>query len=180
MEQIIKAITEKQNELHIHQFAFTTTDQLVFSQGVRDLCEQNSCGHYGRTWACPPGVGTTEECKARIMKFKNVFVFTTKHDLEDSYDFEGMMAGKDRHDVNAQEHGLAHRSPSAQAANHIRPAKEQNDILHHDHQDKGQKIGGVHLLVFPHTVARQTGIKAESHACSPPVVISVSVSAIRW
>ena len=32
------------------------------------------------------------------MKFKNVFVFTTKHDLEDSYDFEGMMAGKDRHD----------------------------------------------------------------------------------
>ncbi|MEI3340137.1 MAG: hypothetical protein V8R80_09540 [Eubacterium sp.] len=55
MEQIIKAITEKQNELHIHQFAFTTTDQLVFSQGVRDLCEQNSCGHYGRTSAMSSG-----------------------------------------------------------------------------------------------------------------------------
>lgn len=98
MNQIIEKIAEKQQNLHIHQFAFTTTDKLVFSQGVRDLCEQNSCGHYGKTWACPPGVGTLEECHAKIMKHQNVFVFTTKHDLEDSYDFEGMMEGKDRHD----------------------------------------------------------------------------------
>ena len=32
------------------------------------------------------------------MKFRNVFVYTTMHPLEDSYDFEGMMEGKDAHE----------------------------------------------------------------------------------
>ena len=93
-----KAIAEKQTELQIHQFGFTTTDQLSIHQGVRDLCEMNSCGRYGKSWSCPPGVGTLEECRDKIMKYRNVFVYTTKHDLEDSYDFEGMMEGKDAHE----------------------------------------------------------------------------------
>lgn len=82
----------------IFQYNFLKTSDLIFSQSVRDLCEMNSCGMYGRSWACPPGVGTTEECKAKIMKYDHVFVFTTKHDIEDSYDFEGMMDGKARHE----------------------------------------------------------------------------------
>ena len=98
MELFESKIAGKQQELCIHQYGFTTTDKLVFSKGVRDLCEMNSCGHYGKSWACPPGVGPLEECREKILQFENVFVFTTKHDLEDSYDFEGMMAGKDRHD----------------------------------------------------------------------------------
>jgi predicted metal-binding protein len=98
MEQIKNAIAQQQQALEIHQYGFTTTDKLIFSNGVRDLCEMNSCGHYAKTWACPPGVGTLEECREKIMKFQNAFVFTTKHDLEDSYDFEGMMEGKAHHD----------------------------------------------------------------------------------
>ena len=34
-----KAIAERQKELKIHQFGFTTTDCLSIHQGVRDLCE---------------------------------------------------------------------------------------------------------------------------------------------
>lgn len=98
MKRIENAIAQKQKELHIHQYGFTTTDKLIFSKGVRDLCEMNSCGHYGKTWACPPGVGTLEECEKKILSFQQVFVFTTKHDLEDSYDFEGMKKGKEKHD----------------------------------------------------------------------------------
>ncbi len=93
-----KIIAEKQEELKIHQFGFTTTDKLNINQGVRDLCEMNSCGRYGNSWSCPPAVGTVEECRDRIMKYKNVFVYSTKHDLEDSFDFEGMMDGKDAHE----------------------------------------------------------------------------------
>lgn len=90
-------IEEKKNDLGIHQYAFLKTDDLHFSQGVRDLCKMNSCGEYGKTWACPPGVGTLEECQAKIMNYDNLFVFTTLHPLEDSYDFEGMMDGKSKH-----------------------------------------------------------------------------------
>lgn len=90
-------IASHREELGIHQFAFLKTADLIFSDGVRKLCEMNSCGQYGKTWACPPGVGTVEECKAKVLKYENLFVFTTLHDLEDSFDFEGMENGKLRH-----------------------------------------------------------------------------------
>ncbi len=90
-------IASHREELGIHQFAFIKTSDLIFSDGVRKLCEMNSCGQYGKTWACPPGVGTLEECREKILKYENFFVFTTMHPLEDSFDFEGMEAGKVRH-----------------------------------------------------------------------------------
>lgn len=91
-------IASNRETLGIHQYAFLPTSDLVFSPGVRELCKMNSCGSYGKTWACPPGVGTLEECQQRISGYQNLFVFTTVHPLEDSYDFEGMMNGKKKHD----------------------------------------------------------------------------------
>ena len=90
-------ISANKDTLGIHQYAFLKTADLIFSPGVRKLCEMNSCGSYGKTWACPPGVGTLEECQSRIQKYENLFVFTTVHPLEDSYDFDGMMEGKEKH-----------------------------------------------------------------------------------
>lgn len=90
-------IAEKKEALGIHQYAFLKTSDLVFSEEVRSMCRMNSCGQYGKTWACPPGTGTPEECQNKILKYENLFVFTTVHPLEDSYDFEGMMDGKQRH-----------------------------------------------------------------------------------
>ena len=92
-------IAANKDSLGIHQYAFLTTDKISFSPGVRHLCEVNACGLYGKTWACPPGVGPLEDCMARILSYKNIFVFTTKHDLEDSFDYEGMMAGRDKHNA---------------------------------------------------------------------------------
>lgn len=81
----------------IHEIAVVPTEKIVFSGGVRLLCEQNSCGGYAKTWACPPGVGTMEECRERIMEYGSILVYTTKHMLEDSLDWEGMMDGKRAH-----------------------------------------------------------------------------------
>ncbi len=94
IEELVK---ERKEEFGIHECGTLTTDRIAFSQGVRDLCASNACGHYGRNWSCPPGVGEYEECRAKILSYKNMFVYTTKHDLEDSYDFEGMEEGKVRH-----------------------------------------------------------------------------------
>lgn len=90
-------ISTHREELGIHQFAFMKTADLIFSDGVRKLCEVNSCGQYGKTWACPPGVGSLTECKEKVLKYENLFVFTTMHPLEDSFDFEGMEDGKAKH-----------------------------------------------------------------------------------
>ena len=45
------------------------------------------------SWACPPAVGTVEECRAKCLAYPNILVFSAKYDLEDSFDFEGMQAG---------------------------------------------------------------------------------------
>ena len=93
----LKELEEKREEFGIHQLGVLDTDKLSFSTGVRELCEANSCGHYNRSWTCPPGVGTFEECKAKILTFNKMFVYTTKHQLEDSFDIEGMEDGKRVH-----------------------------------------------------------------------------------
>ncbi len=92
-------LQENADKLGIHEYGFTTVDKISFSPQVRDLCEKNYCGHYGKSWACPPAVGTYEECKSAIEAYENVFVFTTLHPLEDSFDVEGMLAGQKAHNV---------------------------------------------------------------------------------
>lgn len=88
----------QQKSLMIHEYGFVSTDDLIVSESVRNLCKDNVCGCYGKTWACPPGVGTLEECAKKMKAYKNIFVYTTKHELEDSFDWEGMMNGKKQHE----------------------------------------------------------------------------------
>lgn len=58
---------------------------------VRAMCGSNSCGMYGKNWACPPACGELEECRARVSKFKAGIIVQTVGDVEDSLDFEAMM-----------------------------------------------------------------------------------------
>ena len=100
LEECLKEYIEKKHrDLGIFQYGFITTDRIPVMEEVRKLCEMNSCGLYGSSWACPPGVGSLDECRKIIDAYKHAFVFTTKHDLEDSFDWEGMMEAKERHVV---------------------------------------------------------------------------------
>ena len=96
---LAEEVAANRERLQIHEFGFVDTDKIVASQMVRDLCAKNSCGAYAKTWACPPGVGTLEECSAKMKAYKTCFVFTTRHELEDSLDWEGMMEGKKAHEA---------------------------------------------------------------------------------
>lgn len=80
-------------EIGFFQYGMVETQKVRFAQEVRKMCEVNTCRQYGKTWACPPAIGTVEECKTRIQKYKNMFVFSGKYDLEDSFDYEGMVEG---------------------------------------------------------------------------------------
>ena len=92
-----RELLEKSIELGIHEGAFIDADKVPFETGVMEMCAANRCGQYGKTWTCPPGVGTFEECREKCLKYSKVFVFSTKHELEDSFDFEGMTAGREKH-----------------------------------------------------------------------------------
>ncbi|MDR0904954.1 MAG: DUF2284 domain-containing protein, partial [Oscillospiraceae bacterium] len=54
-----------------------------FTAEVRKYCEDNVCRQYGKTWACPPAVGTVDECRERAQGYDKMLVFSGKYDLED-------------------------------------------------------------------------------------------------
>ncbi len=77
----------------VFQYGIINTKDINFSQEVRKMCEVNTCRQYGKTWACPPAIGTVEECKDRICNYDKMVLFSGKYDLEDSFDYEGMTEG---------------------------------------------------------------------------------------
>lgn len=77
----------------ISQYGTISPTKIVFRNEIRKICEGNSCRLYGKTWACPPAVGTVEECRERCLHYANAIVFNAVYHLEDSFDYEGMIAG---------------------------------------------------------------------------------------
>lgn len=77
----------------IHEYGLIATVDIPFEPEVRKICEDNVCRSYGTTWACPPAVGTVEECRARCLPYQTAMVFNAVYPLQDSFDYEGMMQG---------------------------------------------------------------------------------------
>lgn len=67
------------------------TKEISFSEEVRKYCEANTCNAYGKSWTCPPGVGTVEQCRMKTLSYSHMLVFSAYFALEDSFDIEGMM-----------------------------------------------------------------------------------------
>ena len=63
-------------ESGVFQYGFVDTCKIRFTQEVRKMCEVNTCRQYGKTWACPPAIGTVEECQARVQQFDKMLVFS--------------------------------------------------------------------------------------------------------
>lgn len=76
--------------------AVITTDKIVTDGAFRGMCEANRCGVYGKCWMCPPDVGDIDVLMGRIRNYTYALVYQTISELEDSYDFEGMIAAKKR------------------------------------------------------------------------------------
>ena len=71
-------------------------DEIDFEPSFRSLCESNACGMYGRSWMCPPHVGKVEDLICQARTYRTALVYQIVDTLEDSYDFEGMMAAGER------------------------------------------------------------------------------------
>lgn len=70
--------------------------EISLDRAFRAMCEANSCGMYGRCWMCPPDVGDIDVLMAEVAEYDYALVYQTVSELEDSFDFEGMIAAKKR------------------------------------------------------------------------------------
>jgi predicted metal-binding protein len=89
-EQLLGKIRDTEN---VNQADFFDLDVLTFTDEVRAMCEQNTCGRYGRAWNCPPVCGTVAELEAACKHFDQGILVNCVKQIEDSYDWEGMIDG---------------------------------------------------------------------------------------
>lgn len=92
-----EVLEEKLAELPLYAYFFVDPKALEFSERVRWICE-NECGRYGKSWACPPGVGTLEECRDHCRSFENCLVIATITEVADIADIEETLATRGDHE----------------------------------------------------------------------------------
>ena len=88
--------------LPILQYEFIPTEALHFSERVRHICE-TECPMYGKTWACPPGVGSVEACVARCRTYPEALLLTTVTEVRDIADMEETLATRAEHEAVTRE-----------------------------------------------------------------------------
>lgn len=86
------------SQLPLYAYFFVNPEDLEFSQRIRWICK-NECPRYGQSWACPPGVGTVEQCTARCLGYNNCLVIGTITECEDISDMHATLATRPAHEA---------------------------------------------------------------------------------
>ena len=90
-KEIFDRMTAVALSLGAYKAAVIPVDAVETDASFRDMCAANVCGNYGRNWMCPPDAGDIHELMAALRTYTYALVYQTVSELEDSYDFEGMM-----------------------------------------------------------------------------------------
>ena len=89
-----KVIIKKALEYGAYKANVIETKDIVLDRAFRDICATNACGMYGKCYMCPPDVGDIDELMAQVGNYDYALVYQTVTELEDSFDFEGMIEAK--------------------------------------------------------------------------------------
>ena len=92
-----ESLEEKLAELPLYIYDFIDPKELEFSGRIRWICE-HECPMYGKSWACPPGVGSVESCKSKCMAFENCLMISTITEVADITDINETLATRPEHE----------------------------------------------------------------------------------
>ena len=84
-------------ELPLYIYAFTDPASIEFSERIRYICKAE-CPRYDKTWACPPAVGSVEECKCKCLGYKNCLLIGTITEIESICNMEEALATRPAHE----------------------------------------------------------------------------------
>ena len=84
-------------ELPLYGYFFIDPNALEFSDRIRWICE-HECPMCGRTWACPPGVGTVDHCKAKCLSYENCLMIATIVEVADIANINETLATRPEHE----------------------------------------------------------------------------------
>lgn len=93
-------IEEKLGELPIVQYEWIESNELMFTERIRHICS-SECPMYNTTWACPPAVGTVEECRDRCLAYPHALMFTTMAEVGDIANIQECLDTRGDHEAVA-------------------------------------------------------------------------------
>ena len=95
-------LEQKLSELPLYIYDFFDPKELEFNQRIRWICE-HECPMYGKSWACPPGVGTVPVCEKKCLSYENCLLISTIVEVDDISDLEETLATRPDHEAVTNE-----------------------------------------------------------------------------
>ena len=95
-------LEQQLSELPLYIYDFFDPKDLEFSSRIRWICE-NECPMYGKSWACPPGVGSVDCCQKKCMTYENCLLISSIVEVRDIADMEETLATRPDHEALTKE-----------------------------------------------------------------------------
>ncbi len=89
-------------ELPLYGYFYIDPKSLEFSDRIRWICE-HECPMHDRTWACPPGVGSVTQCRAKCLSYENCMMIATIVEVDDIADINQTLATRPGHEAITNE-----------------------------------------------------------------------------
>lgn len=90
-------LIERLADFPLVEYGFLKFEEVEFVERVRTVCREH-CPQYGKSWACPPAVGTVEECRERCSRYRDVMIFSTMVEVNDITNMEETLATREGHE----------------------------------------------------------------------------------
>ena len=94
-----RELLEKQlADLPLYVYTYIDPKSLAFSERIRYIC-QAECPMYNKTWACPPAVGTVDQCRCKCLSYENCLLVGTISEVDGEYCMEKSLATRPEHET---------------------------------------------------------------------------------
>jgi predicted metal-binding protein len=93
----MELLESRLGELPLLGYFFIDPKGLEFSDRIRWICE-HECPMYGKTWACPPGVGSVQRCREKCLSYENCLMIATITEVNDITDIDETLATRPAHE----------------------------------------------------------------------------------
>ena len=94
----MELLEQQLSELPLYIYDFFDPRELEFSSRIRWICE-HECPMYGKSWACPPGVGTVDTCRQVCMAYDHCLLISSIVEVRDIADMEETLATRPDHEA---------------------------------------------------------------------------------
>ena len=94
----MELLEQQLSELPLYIYDFFDPRELEFSSRIRWICE-HECPMYGKSWACPPGVGTVDTCRQVCMAYDHCLLISSIVEVRDIADMEETLATRPGHEA---------------------------------------------------------------------------------